>query len=1194
MNKKEDRSYLNDFMEMTSRLARMGSWKLEIHNRKLTLSDITCQVINAPVNFIPEIESLTSLITVDDKSKFINALHESELRCVPFDLVMHMNSLTGNRLVVRIIGVPVMTDGKCSEISGFIQDITEKTKAEEEVTRRENMLRAIASASEELLSNPNYMEAVAKSLPVLGKAVNVDRVYFFKIAIDRDKKITASQIFEWNSGFYGPQIDNPELQNLYLDQMEGFLDDIYGKRSFSSITSNLLSGSPLRLLLESQDIRSELVIPVFLDDSLWGYVGYDECKYDRIWTDGEISILKSFCSSISIAIERSDYHQMLEKLSKVARSNRLGVHFTDPDMKIIYANESLLNLTGYSLDEVLGKMPYELFQGPLTQLESAELLNTSYKKEGAIDVDIILYRKDKTWFWANVKKQFLDSSLERSDFFSIIEDISEKKFAVENLRASQMRLSSLIMNLKEGILLEDESRKIVFINRHFCNMFKINADPADLEGSDCALAMKNASQSFLRPEYFIDRTNQIISGNKLVLEEELELVNQHVLERDYIPIIIDNKTKGHLWKYKDVTANRNQVMVLKQQEEKYRNIIANIKMGLVETDINDVIMSVNQQLCDMTGYSEAELIGKEYVDLLVEKDFREQVREKRKLRREGVSDIYQTQIRLKNGNKGWWLTSGGPNFNDSGVIIGTVGISIDLTDQKTLELELGIALKKAEESSKAKEAFLANMSHEMRTPLNVIIGMIREISRESLSPKQNQYIRNAVMASNHLLSIVSNVLDIAKIESGLMKLDLHPFSLIDVINDTLTVLTPMAREKLLVIRTDISGMLSPAYIGDSIRLRQILINIINNAIKFTDKGFISIGCNVVGVKDNIHSLSLTISDTGIGMNESYLRNIFQKFSQSDPSSARKYGGTGLGMAITRELIQMMNGAIYIKSKIGEGTEVKIEIELHTANIKELEETPVPENFDSLKNKRILLVEDNDMNRLVARNSLSLYGINITESENGLSAIEILKKMSFDLILMDLQMPFMGGIEATGIIRGELGLSTPIIALTANSIKEELDRCIKAGMDDYLIKPFEENVLLSKIYRNIKHGNPISETGKTIVMSDKIFSLDLIMELSRGNMDFVRKMVSVFCEQTPETVENINSTFKINDLATVRMVSHRIKPNLTNFGIVSASEDIKVIESLSANGTSTHDLEDKIKSLETIVNNAVRQLKNEKI
>ncbi len=1192
--RKEEKTDLDEFMKVTSQLARMGSWKLLIQDRILSLSDITCQVIGAPDNFIPDIDKLTSLIKGDDKNKFLNVLKESETKSRPFDMVMRMNSLTGNNLVVRIIGSPLMVNGKCSEISGFIQDITEKVMAEEEAIRRENMLRAIASATEELLSNPNYMDAVAKSLPVLGKAVNVDRVYFFKTAIDNNK-YTASQIFEWNSGVSGPQIDNPELQNLRLDKMESFLDDIFGKRSFSSITSTLPSGSQLRVLLESQDIRSELVIPVFLEDSLWGYVGYDECKYDRIWTDGEISILKSFCSSISIAIERSDSHLMLEKLSKVARSNRLGVYFTDPEMRIIYVNESLLNLTGYTMDEVLGKMPDELFHGPLTQLDNKELLHRSYKEEGAVDVDIILYRKDKTWFWANLKKQLLDTnSSERSDFFSIVEDISEKKFAEEDLRNSQIRLSSLIMNLKEGILLEDESRKIVFVNRHFCNMFKIKADPSELEGSDCIQVIKNGSQIFVSPENFINRTDKIIAGNTIILEEELELVNRHIFERDYIPIIIDNETRGHLWKYKDVTANKNQVLLLKQQEEKYRNIITNMRMGLVETDVNDIIISVNQQLCDMTGYSKEELIGNEYVDLLVENSFKEKVREKRKLRKEGVSDIYQTQVRLKNGNKRWWLTSGGPNYNDSGAIIGTVGISIDLTDQKTLELELEIAWRKAEESSRAKEAFLANMSHEMRTPLNVIIGMIREISRESLSPSQNQYIRNAVMASNHLLSLVNNVLDIAKIESGLMKLDLHTFSLGDVINDTLTVLTPMAKEKQLVIRTDISPMLSSAYIGDPIRLRQILINIVNNAIKFTEKGFISISCSVDNVKDNLHQISITVSDTGIGMNELYLAKIFEKFSQSDLSSARKYGGTGLGMAITRELIQMMNGKISVKSKIGEGTEVKIEIELPAGKIMEMEVMPDPENFENIKNKKILLVEDNEMNRLVARNSLSFYGVDVTEAANGKAAIEILKELSFDLILMDLHMPGMGGLEATVIIRRELGLNTPIIALTANSIKVELDRCIQVGMNDYLIKPFEENALLTVIHRYIQPVIPNDENEKANVMNDKIYSLDLIMELSRGNMDFVRKMVSVFCEQTPEAVENIISAYNANDLETVSKVAHRIKPNLANFGIVSLAEDIKDIESLALNGTATPVLEEKIRRLETVVNLAVKQLNDDNV
>ena len=247
----------------------------------------------------------------------------------------------------------------------------------------------------------------------------------------------------------------------------------------------------------------------------------------------------------------------------------------------------------------------------------------------------------------------------------------------------------------------------------------------------------------------------------------------------------------------------------------------------------------------MSGFSTDELIGKKSVDMLVSSEFKKEVREKNTLRYDGVSDTYQVQVKIQNGDLRWWLTSGGPNFNDQGVLVGTVGISVDITEQKHLEEELEIARRTAEESANAKEAFLANMSHEIRTPLNVVIGMIRELSRDTVSPRQDAYIRNAGLASQHLLSIVNDILDLTKIKSGQLHLDMESFSLNKVIVETISILAPGAAEKMLKITPVISDSLATAYTGDSNRIRQVLLNILSNSIKFTEQGGISVECAVI-------------------------------------------------------------------------------------------------------------------------------------------------------------------------------------------------------------------------------------------------------------------------------------------------------------------------------------------------------------
>jgi two-component system, sensor histidine kinase len=785
---------------------------------------------------------------------------------------------------------------------------------------------------------------------------------------------------------------------------------------------------------------------------------------------------------------------------------------------------------------------------------------------------------------------------EPTNFISIQRDITEQKTSRNEIELITLRLATLMKNLHSGILVEDENRYIVLINKTFCDLFSIPVEPEILMGTDCSDSANQSKHLFHDPVFFINHINQILEQKKPVIGEELELADGRVFERDYIPVFQGEKFLGNLWQYRDISDRKNQEQTVKQQEEKYRNIFANMKMGLLETDNDDIVQDVNHQFCEMSGYSREEIIGKKSVDLLVREEFKQLVNEKSLLRIEGVSDIYQVQVMVKNGDLRWWLTSGGPNFNDKGKLIGTVGISVDITQQKILEHELEIARIKAEESSVAKETFLANMSHEIRTPLNAIIGIIREFSRESLSPKQSLYIKNAALASQHLLSTLNDILDISKIESGQMALVNRPFDLNEVINDAISILTSSAQEKMLKITSGISQMLAPAYMGDSIRIRQVLLNIINNAIKFTEKGLVSVDCIVEGVKDNLHQIQIKVTDTGIGMDEGFVKNIFDKFSQVDFSNVRKYGGTGLGMTIVNELIHLMNGTINISSSIGSGTTVEISFDLERANENELPAITTEEGFNSLKNKKILLVEDNDLNRMVAENLLSYYGILVSEAINGVEAIEKLKTSEYDLILMDLQMPEMGGIEAASIIRQEMKLNIPIIALTANAFKAELDRCMSAGMNDYITKPYEENVLLEAILHCLPPDNntPLANDDQPGDKKKQLYNFEYLFQFSRGRMDLIKKMTGVFIEQTPVAVEKLRKDFASGDFESIYKTAHYMKSNIDMFGIDDLKQDIRKVESIAKKGLITPELEALIQRIDEVINRVVEELRQEKL
>ncbi|WBX97066.1 PAS domain-containing hybrid sensor histidine kinase/response regulator [Chryseobacterium gambrini] len=597
---------------------------------------------------------------------------------------------------------------------------------------------------------------------------------------------------------------------------------------------------------------------------------------------------------------------------------------------------------------------------------------------------------------------------------------------------------------------------------------------------------------------------------------------------------------------------------IKRQEEKYRNIIANMNLGLIEVDNDEIVRYANQSFCNVSGFELDEIIGKNPSQLFVQGEANlEFIQEQIELREKGISSVYQLPIKNKRGELRWWAISGAPNYDDHGNLLGSIGIHLDITDQKKLEEDLKQEKSKAIEASKAKEVFLANMSHEIRTPLNAIIGFLRELKRLDLTTTQSQFVENSFNAAQHLLSIINNILDISKIESGEMSLDNTVFSLKECISNIISILQPKARQKKILLKAKFSDDLFSEFKADALKIKQILYNIIGNSLKFTNVGEICLECNVRKDFPDHQNLEIRITDTGIGMSEEYVKQIFKKFNQEDSSISRKYGGTGLGMAITRELIYLMKGEIKIKSKKNVGTEISIFLDMTKSIGKSESKNIEVKEHISIEGTRVLLVEDNELNQLVAENSLTHFGCEVTKADNGKIAVDILSKEQFDIILMDIQMPELDGIEATKILRKDFRLTTPIIALTANAFKTEIDNCIAAGMNSYITKPFDEDELLKIIYKNIKMQN----TSKTDNPEEEkiLYDLKNIQALSRGNDDFIQKMLSIFITQTQETIPMVEKAFEEKNYAEIARLIHRIKPSIEGVGIYSIKETVKDLE-----------------------------------
>ena len=931
-------------------------------------------------------------------------------------------------------------------------------------------------------------------------------------------------------------------------------------------------------------------IPIFIENEYKGY----------LWNFTDIT-------------ERKNHENQLIDLTNIQNGilngTDYGIIYTDTNGIIKSFNRGAENMLGYTAEEMVNVSSPAIFH--VYEEIEARAKALSEELGYTIEPGFLAFNAKarnnviETNEWTYIKKNgerltvLLSVSCIRNSFDEIIgflgisRDITEQKEAQEALTLSEERYRNIVEKSTDVIYKTDRSGFFTFINPVAERITGYKREELLKKHFSLLIKEENKKDALV---FYHDQVKQ----RKRTTYYEFPIITKSGEERWIGQSVQLSELKGRDFELTalaiDITERKNYERTIFLQKEKYQNIITNMNLGLLEVDLEDRIQFINPSFTAISGYGQEELMGKKASELFVSDSHINLVKEKAQQRSQGISDMYEFPAKNKKGELRWWMISGAPNYDDKGNLIGSIGIHLDITAQKRLELELELARSKAEESSKAKEAFLANMSHEIRTPLSAIIGMIRELAKEKLSDKQNQYVHNTSVASQHLLSVLNNILDISKIEAGELQLDLHHFSLTNILNDIQSILINKANEKGLYLKINHQVGKNFFFIGDSSRFRQIFLNLVGNAIKFTHAGGVSVTYDVQDLYEGFQAVYISITDTGVGMEESYLKNIFAKFSQEDSSTSRKYGGSGLGMAITHELIQLMNGTIVIRSKKNTGTTVDIKFLLPKGDASKVEDNTAIEEPLALEHARILLVEDNEFNREVACNTLRYYNCDITEAQDGQEALDKVKSgEQFDLILMDLQMPVMDGFEAAKKIRNELNLNIPIIALTANAFKSELEQCIKAGMNDYVTKPFEEDKLISTISKWL-HRTAIKKIKKEPVVlpkeGTKLYNLDKFFGESRHDTVYIQKMIGIFIEQALLSIDQIKQAYHVKDLDTVFKIAHRIKPSIDGLGIELLRNEIREIEKNAKAGKDSENMGEQIVFLFTVLTKVINQLKEE--
>lgn len=774
---------------------------------------------------------------------------------------------------------------------------------------------------------------------------------------------------------------------------------------------------------------------------------------------------------------------LLKLLKLSIELSEASVLWIKSDSEIIYVNNAACEKLGYSQQELIGKCIWQWF--PIFSEDAWAIFWKDLKEKKTIDIEIHPQNKAGETFSVRIKGQFIEHGEEELLFANVADISSVKKHELKPNQQSQ-KLKALVKS--ETAQLEQEKKTIEtfvnlapigiainrledgvfeYINTEFCRLTGYNVDELNQMDYWALTPQKYKEQE---QEQLISLTN---TGKYGPYQKEYIHKKGHVYPVLLSGIkIIEPDGKECIWSIvQDMSQQKEvekQIQIAKEKADStaLRMKLANDSagIGIWEWDLVANVLIWDDWMYRLYGVSEDKFSGAyEAWENSVHPDDIADAKAKLESAIAGVG-VYEPEFRVvhPDGQVRTMKASAEILRDNNGKALKVIGVNYDITYKVDAINSLAKAKKEAEKANQAKSDFLANMSHEIRTPMNAILGGLQLLQNTQLDDKLKTILDNSTYSAKTLLTILNDILDYSKIEEQKLDLEQEPFSLVEVLDSVKYDLDSLASNKGIDFRTVIDDSFVDGWVGDLVRVKQVLLNITSNAVKFTNKGYVKVELSCA-VYDDKNAICIKVFDTGIGMTEEAQNRIFERFSQADTSTTRKFGGTGLGMSITISLVQMMKGSIDLTSSLGEGTNISVILPLKQTRLSPKGEKKKSLSAPKMAGKRILIAEDNEINQVVIQSMLGPTEADLTIVENGKLALDAVAKMDFDLILMDIQMPEMDGVEAQQKIK-EMKSTIPIIALTANVMVEDVKDYLDKGFTAHLAKPVDMRELYGLLSR----------------------------------------------------------------------------------------------------------------------------------